>query len=62
MSSPNVYRLILSSLLEHEHHEAQARAMFDKIELGDDLLKIYADDVFAQSIIDAYPNIEQATK
>jgi hypothetical protein len=42
--------------------QAQARAMFDKIELGDDLLKIYADDVFAQSIIDAYPNIEQATE
>lgn len=42
--------------------EAQARAMFQKIELGDDLLKIYKDNTFAQSIIDAYPNIEQATE
>ena len=36
--------------------EAQARAMFTKIELGDDLLAIYKDDTFAQSIIDVYPN------
>jgi len=40
----------------------QALAMFKKIELGDDLLKIYKDDVFAQRIINAYPSIEQATQ
>lgn len=39
----------------------QALAMFNKIELGDDLIALYADDVFAQSIIDAYPNIDAAT-
>lgn len=42
--------------------EQQARAMFTKIELGDDLIKIYKDDVFAQKIIDAYPNINAATQ
>ena len=35
---------------------AQVRAMFTKIELGDNLLNIYKDKSFAQSIIDAYPN------
>ncbi len=40
----------------------QALAMFKKIELGDDLLKIYKDDEFAQRIIDAYPSLEQATE
>ena len=35
---------------------AQVRAMFTKIELGDDLLAIYSNKTFAQSIIDAYPN------
>lgn len=40
----------------------QALAMFKKIELGDDLIKIYRDDVFAQKIIDAYPSIETATQ
>ena len=40
--------------------EAQARAMFTKIELGDDLLAIYKDDTFAQSIIDVYPNAQAA--
>jgi len=40
----------------------QALAMFTKIELGDDLLKIYKDDVFAQKIIDSYPSIEEATQ
>ena len=42
--------------------EKQALAMFKKIELGDDLIKIYRDDTFAQSIIDAYPDVENATK
>jgi len=40
----------------------QAEAMFNKIELGDDLIAIYADDEFAQLIIDAYPNIDKATQ
>ena len=40
----------------------QALAMFKKIELGDDLIKIYRDDTFAQSIIDAYPDIDAATE
>jgi hypothetical protein len=40
----------------------QAQAMFKKIELGDDLIKIYKDDVFAQKIIDAYPSLSTATK
>ena len=35
---------------------SQVRAMFTKIELGDDLLAIYSNKTFAQSIIDAYPN------
>lgn len=38
----------------------QAKAMFTKIELGDDLIKIYKDDTFAQKIIDAYPNLDKA--
>lgn len=41
--------------------EKQAAAMFKKIELGDDLIAVYADDEFAQKIIDAYPNISKAT-
>jgi hypothetical protein len=36
--------------------------MFTKIEFGDDLIKIYKDDVFAQKIIDAYPNMDAATQ
>jgi hypothetical protein len=40
---------------------AQAAAMFKKIELGDDLIAVYADDEFAQKIIDAYPNLSKAT-
>ena len=40
----------------------QAQAMFTKIELGDDLIAIYADDSFAQGVIDAYPNLNQATQ
>jgi hypothetical protein len=38
----------------------QARAMFEKIRLGDDLLAIYKDDTFAQRIIDAYPDEDAA--
>ena len=41
--------------------EKQAAAMFQKIELGDDLIAVYADDEFAQKIIDAYPNLLKAT-
>jgi hypothetical protein len=41
--------------------EKQAAAMFKKIELGDDLIAVYADDEFAQKIIDAYPNLSKAT-
>ena len=40
----------------------QAQAMFTKIELGDNLIAIYADDSFAQGVMDAYPNSEQATQ
>lgn len=40
----------------------QAQAMFTKIELGDDLIAIYADDSFAQGVINAYPNLNQATQ
>lgn len=40
--------------------QAQAQAMFTKIELGDDLIALYADDSFAQGVIDAYPNMNQA--
>lgn len=39
----------------------QALAMFNKIDLGDDLIAIYKDNEFAQAIIDAYPNINEAT-
>ena len=39
----------------------QALAMFNKIDLGDDLIAIYKDDAFAQAIIDVYPNIDKAT-
>ena len=35
---------------------SQVRAMFTKIELGDNLKAIYKNQAFAQSIIDAYPN------
>ena len=42
--------------------EAQAKAMFTKIELGDDLIALYADDSFAQGVIDAYPDLEAATE
>ena len=41
---------------------AQAQAMFTKIELGDDLIAVYADDSFAQGVMDAYPDIDQATQ
>lgn len=40
----------------------QVNAMFQKIELGDDLLKVYKDDTFAQSIIDAYPDTAAAVR
>jgi len=40
----------------------QAQAMFTKIELGDNLIAIYADDSFAQGVMDAYPNLNQATQ
>ena len=39
----------------------QAQAMFTKIELGDDLIAVYADDSFAQGVMDAHPNLDQAT-
>lgn len=42
--------------------KAQAQAMFTKIELGDDLIAIYADDSFAQGVMDAYPDIDRATQ
>jgi hypothetical protein len=41
--------------------ERQAKAMFKKIELGDDLIALYRDDAFAQSVIDAYPNLQQGS-
>ncbi len=40
----------------------QAQAMFTKIELGDSTLRVYRDRKFAQSIIDVFPNILDATK
>ncbi len=40
----------------------QAQAMFTKIELGDSTLRVYRDRQFAQSIIDVFPNIVEATK
>lgn len=42
---------------------AQAEAMFYKIDEGDDLIALYADDSFAQGVIDAHENdrnVEQA--
>ena len=39
--------------------EKQVRAMFTKIELGDDLIALYRDDQFAQDVIDAYPDEEK---
>jgi hypothetical protein len=42
--------------------EQQARAMFTKIELGDNLILIYKDDSFAQGVIDAYPDLAKATQ
>ena len=36
--------------------EQQTDAMFYKIEQGDNLLALYLDDAFAQSVIDAYPD------
>ena len=41
---------------------AQAEAMFTKIELGDDLIAVYADDSFAEGVIEAYPDIDRATQ
>jgi hypothetical protein len=41
---------------------AQAQAMFTKIELGDDLIAVYADDSFAEGVIEAYPDIDRATQ
>jgi hypothetical protein len=40
--------------------EAQVRAMFKKIELGDNLLNIYKDKTFAQNIMNAYPDTNKA--
>ena len=42
--------------------EKQIRAMFTKIELGDDLIALYRDDQFAQDVIDAYPDEEKGIK
>ena len=42
--------------------EKQVRAMFTKIELGDDLIALYRDDQFAQDVIDAYPDQEKGIK
>jgi len=42
--------------------EAQVRAMFTKIELGDNLLAIYKDKTFAQNIMNAYPDTNKAVK
>ena len=39
--------------------ERQAKAMFYKIEQGEDITQLYKDKVFAQSVIDAFPNIEE---
>lgn len=38
--------------------ERQARAMFYKIEQGEDITKLYKDKAFANSVIDAYPDLE----
>ena len=37
--------------------ERQAKAMFYKIEQGEDITQLYKDKVFAQSVIDAFPNL-----
>ena len=42
--------------------EKQIRAMFTKIELGDDLIALYRDDQFAQDVIDAYPDLDEGAK
>jgi hypothetical protein len=40
----------------------QALVMFSKIDRGQNLLAIYRDNEFAQSVIDVYPNLEEATE
>ena len=40
----------------------QAQAMFTKIIGGDNLIAVYADDSFAQGVMDAYPDLDEATQ
>ena len=40
----------------------QAQAMFTKIQLGDNLIEVYLDDSFAQGVMDAYPDLDEATQ
>jgi hypothetical protein len=40
----------------------QIDAMYTKIELGDDILKLYKDKQFAQDVLDAYPDVQKGIK
>jgi len=42
--------------------ERQTRAMFYKIEQGEDITKLYQDKAFANSVIDAYPDLDEGAK
>jgi len=42
--------------------ERQAAAMFTKIELGEDLTKLYKNRQFAEDVTAAYPDLEQAAE
>ncbi len=42
--------------------ERQTRAMFYKIEQGEDITKLYQDKTFANSVIDAYPDLDEGAK
>ena len=39
--------------------EKQAKAMFYKISQGEDITKLYKDKAFANSVIDAYPDLQK---
>ena len=42
--------------------ERQTRAMFYKIEQGEDITKLYLDKAFANSVISAYPDLQEGAK
>ena len=42
--------------------ERQISAMFYKIEQGEDITKLYLDNDFAQSVIDAYPDVKAGAR